>query len=481
MNFRSVLLIGFMWTLSSQLHFLTAAETADDKGKPGASQKKSDAKDERKVVHLSPAAKLVADLELQPSGPHAIANRIDAPGEIALNEDHIARVTPKISGVVSKILHVAGDVVKEGEVLAVLDSVELGNAKIDFFSAGATLETAKFDLDREQQIHDATEKLLNIVKEDSNPADIEKAVAELRLGEVKSKVLSAFSSMRGASAALSRAKKLKPDNLISGSSFDDAQKAFDTAKVEYKGALEEIALNYKYRLVQAQRAVRLADAAVKTAERRLVIFGVQASAITRESLDQTSTFELKSPIAGTVLDRQLTIGERADESRCAFLIANLSSVWCNLRIYANHLEDVKTGQRVRIVVGNREKSVDAVLSWISPVVDERTRSAIGRAVLENTNNELRPGLFAAASVILDETKVAIAVPVEAIQTIDGKPSVFVNEDPEKDGDFVAIPVLTGISDDHMIEIKAGLTVGARVVVRNSFTLKAEAGKGSEEE
>ena len=460
-----------------------AAEENHDKSHADSPQKKEAAgdKDERKVVRLTPAARLVANLEIQPCGPRAIANSVDAPGEIALNDDRLARVTPKISGVVSKILHVAGDTVKEGETLAVLDSIELGNAKIDFFTARTALENAKFDLDREQQFHDATEKLLIALKDDANPADIEKTVAELRLGDVKSKVLGAYSSLRAASTALARAQKLKPDNLISGSSFDDAQKAFETAKVEYKGALEEIGLNYKYRLVQAQRTARLADASLKNAERRLVNFGLLASAITQESLDQTSSFELKSLIAGTVLDRQLTIGERAEEGKSAFLIANLSSVWCNLRIYANHLEDVKTGQRVRITVGSHEKSMDAMLVWISPIVDERTRSAIGRAVLENSHGDLRPGLFAAGSVILDETKVPMAVPAEAIQTIDGKSVVFVNEDAEKEGEFHVNPVLTGISDDHFVEIKAGLKAGARVVVRNSFTLKAEAGKGSDEE
>jgi cobalt-zinc-cadmium efflux system membrane fusion protein len=100
-------------------------------------------------------------------------------------------------------------------------------------------------------------------------------------------------------------------------------------------------------------------------------------------------------------------------------------------------------------------------------------------VLKNPAGSLRPGSFLTASIILDQTQVEIAVPAEAIQTVEGKTVVFVNED--KEGEFFATPVLLGMSDEKFTEIKAGVKAGTKIVVRNSFILKAEIGKGAGED
>lgn len=451
-------------------------DPADDKGKAE--------KDNRKVVRLTTAGLRMAELELQIAKPGTIARSVDAPGEIALNGDAFVHVTPRMAGVAIKVLKVAGDKVKAGDVLAIVESTELGNGKLEYFSTKTTAEFSKSDLEREQSIYDGTEKLLAAVKNDPTPDDLETSVAQLPLGDIKTKILSAARTLRLAEASLQRAEKGRKDNLVSATVFDAAVKDVGAARAEYKGAIEELRLSSKQRLLQSQRAVRVSDAAVATAERRLYLLGLtadQIKTVTAEAPDQIARYEIKAPISGMILEKQVTQGEHVEQTKELFTIVDLATVWVNLRVYTTNLEQVRAGQSVRITVPQSDKPLTGKITIISPLIDERTRSATARVILDNAAGSLMPGMFVSASIIQEEVKAELAVPVEALHTIDGKSVVFVNEDKEKDGEFFATPVLVGLADDLFVQIKSGLKPGATIAVHNSFTLKAELGKGSGDE
>ncbi|MFX7040771.1 efflux RND transporter periplasmic adaptor subunit, partial [Acinetobacter baumannii] len=80
-----------------------------------------------------------------------------------------------------------------------------------------------------------------------------------------------------------------------------------------------------------------------------------------------------------------------------------------------------------------------------------------------------PGSFVAAEILVSDKPARVMVPAGAIQTLEGKPNVFVRV---ADG-FEARPVTLGRSDDDSAEVTAGLEPGEAVAVANSFTLKAE--------
>jgi cobalt-zinc-cadmium efflux system membrane fusion protein len=113
---------------------------------------------------------------------------------------------------------------------------------------------------------------------------------------------------------------------------------------------------------------------------------------------------------------------------------------------------------------------------VSPLVNEKTRAGFVRIVLDNPDRSLRPGQFVTGAIVLEELRPAVAVPVAALQVLEGKDVVFVQGDAE--GEFVPRPVRRGYSDGRRVEIQAGLEPGEKIVVRNSFILKAELGKGT---
>jgi len=193
-----------------------------------------------------------------------------------------------------------------------------------------------------------------------------------------------------------------------------------------------------------------------------------------ESNQSLTVYELKAPIAGTVIERQISLGEYASEQKPAFVVADLSSIWVDLSIYRQDLRRVRLGDEVLIDPDDGRGEIKGAISYMAPIGSSETQTALARVVLPNPDGRLRPGLFVTARLILAARNVAVAVRRSAIQTLESRTIVFVREDGDK---IEARPVELGDSDPKFVEIRAGLSVGERYVAENSFVVKAEMGKG----
>ncbi|MGB2804567.1 MAG: efflux RND transporter periplasmic adaptor subunit [Candidatus Zixiibacteriota bacterium] len=193
-----------------------------------------------------------------------------------------------------------------------------------------------------------------------------------------------------------------------------------------------------------------------------------------ESNEGLVPYEVKSFINGTVLEKHMTLGEVHSEDVAAFVIADLDTVWINLGIYQMHLPKVAVGQKVIISAGQGVPDAKGVVSYISPSVDEHTRTARARVVLPNRGGQWRPGLFVGGTITVEETEVAVLVPKSALQTMDGQTVVFVDEHE----DFRAQPVEIGRTNDTSAEVLSGLMPGQKYVSKGGFVLKAELLKGA---
>ncbi len=185
-------------------------------------------------------------------------------------------------------------------------------------------------------------------------------------------------------------------------------------------------------------------------------------------------YDIRSPIAGRVIARDIVMGQIVGTDREAFSIADLATVWVEISISPVDLPFAKEGQDVRISSGS--KSVTAKVVAINPSIDAETRSAKVIAALDNVSGEWRLGDFVNAQLISGKLEVALMVPREAIQTIKGQKVVFVNDGPG----FRMRPVTTGREDSTNAEILSGLEFGETVATSNTFTLKAELGKAEAE-
>jgi cobalt-zinc-cadmium efflux system membrane fusion protein len=186
-----------------------------------------------------------------------------------------------------------------------------------------------------------------------------------------------------------------------------------------------------------------------------------------------AAYELRAPFAGIVVSQLVTAGETADSASPAFLVADLRTVWAEISVYQKHLAQVRPGQRVRITAGYDVAATEATISYVTPVLDETTRTATARAVLANDDGRWRPGMFVSASV-LDPVQVAVAVPASALQRIAGETVVFV----AADGRFRTRAVQVGRTSPTTAEITAGLAAGERCAAANSYLVKAELEKSA---
>ena len=195
---------------------------------------------------------------------------------------------------------------------------------------------------------------------------------------------------------------------------------------------------------------------------------------TVESNQSLTTYELRSPIAGTIIDRQVTLGEYVSEQKPAFVVADLSSVWADFAIPRRDLKRVKVGDTVLIDTEDGGKPIEAKISYVSPVGASDTQSALARAVVANPDGRMRPGLFVAGRVVMDEKPVELAIKLSALQTYENRTVVFVRSG-EK---FEPRDVELGERDGEHVEITFGLEPGDVYAAKNSFVVKAEIAKST---
>lgn len=188
-----------------------------------------------------------------------------------------------------------------------------------------------------------------------------------------------------------------------------------------------------------------------------------------EGNQSLSTYAVNSLISGTVIEKHVTLGEFVRDDQDIYVVADLSSVWVNVAVYARDLPKIKRGQNVLVESVGEGPSSEGRIDYVGAVVGEATRAATARVVLPNRGLRWRPGMFVTARIAVDDREVGVAVPENAVQRIEGRDCVFVQEG---DG-FRARPVVLGKSDGQWIEIVSGLKVGEPFVFRGSFVLKSE--------
>jgi len=198
---------------------------------------------------------------------------------------------------------------------------------------------------------------------------------------------------------------------------------------------------------------------------------------TVESNQSLAGYDIRSAIAGTVIEKGASVGSYAGEQTRIFVVADMKTVWADFSVYRRDFPRVRIGQRVTIALAEGAGPVESTIAYVSPVGSADTQTMLVRAVVDNPDGTLRPGLFVTGEVSLDDIAVPLAVQSAAIQSIDGRQVVFAQDAKG----FEARPVKTGRRDGAMTEVLMGLQPGERYAAANSFVVKAELGKSSAEE
>lgn len=563
-----------------------------DREEHGEHDDEAEHDESKDVVMLSDADMKKFGVEVATASAGKLPVDISLPGKIIVNEDRIAHVTPRVPGVVREVRKTLGDRVHAGEIMAILDSPEMGESQVAYLGTKAALNVAKANVDLAEsklQVakaqHDVAQTQMEVAQTDHNLAvthvttaeitvEVKRAAAKIAetdyqwgetvhnntdellkqlvesptideiviafkgkpIGENRKHILQAYAELNFADAAYEREETLREKGISSESDYLEAQKGYTIAKAAFEAITEELAFQNRLTLMEKQRTVdaairdvqeagqmlRSANGGVKSAasavhtaesalqaaemevyaaeqglevarqtleversklwaaERKLHILGLdndEIAALNDISSDRqpdVTRSVMYAPFDGIVVEKHIVQGEALKDDSKVFVVADLSSVWVTISVYQKDLPVVQEGLPVVLSAGPGIPIATEKIAWVSPLLDEHTRTAQGRVVLPNPDGHWRPGLFVTAKIAVDEIDVSLLIPKVALQTVEDRPSVFV----QTDEGFVPQPVTLGRTTETYAEVAKGLQPGTRYVTKGAFTLKAELGKGA---
>ena len=261
--------------------------------------------------------------------------------------------------------------------------------------------------------------------------------------------------------------------------FLSAREKLDLAKSNYdrEEDLWKKKISPTQDYLQAKQAQSEARIELRSAEQKLHALGYSDDYLAQLPSHPDASYiryEVIAPFDGVIIEKHAALGEVQKEDAESFRIADLSTVWVNLGVYQKDIPSVRVGQPVVVSAGHGISDMTGEISYIGPLVGEQTRTATARVVLPNRGGQLRPGLFVTGRVTLSTVPVPILVSMTALQTIDEKTVVFVEDE---DG-FEPRAVTVGRSNGTHVEITSGLKSGQKYVSAGAFTLKAQLAKGS---
>jgi len=183
--------------------------------------------------------------------------------------------------------------------------------------------------------------------------------------------------------------------------------------------------------------------------------------------------DLKSPIAGTVVERNVAPGQTIDGELVAFRVANTEHLWVELDVFEKNLALVQVDDRVEVSpLAAPNQTFEGRVARIGAVIDSETRSASVRVEVGNPLSALRAGQAVNARIHASGggPRKGTLVPTSAVTFVDGKPTVFVSKGP---GTVDVASVEVGFSNGTQTEVVSGVAPGAEIVSEGVFALKSE--------
>lgn len=262
------------------------------------------------------------------------------------------------------------------------------------------------------------------------------------------------------------------------SALETARRARDRAK-----RLHELKAGSLADLEQAEAAVRAAQSDLSAADADLSRARLHLVEFLQVSLEEhpehspgesdhpEDLIPVKSPAAGTVVSREVSVGSVVTAGAPMFTISDLSTVWMLAQVNEQHLAKLRTGMTVRVdVQAYPEQPFQGRITRLGDEFDPATRTVRARIELANRQAKLKPEMYATARIETGSGAPLLMTPDSSIQDLNGQPVVFVRKSAAV---FEVQPVKTGRRQDGWTEIQQGLAEGARVVTKGAFQLKSQ--------
>lgn len=194
-------------------------------------------------------------------------------------------------------------------------------------------------------------------------------------------------------------------------------------------------------------------------------------------------FKILSPATGTVTKRNIAQGDHVMEGMSMFQIIDLRHLWLEFDAYESDIPWVKLGSKVNITIKSIPGKVyNSKVTFIDPVLNEKTRTTVVRAELDNKSGSLRPGMFAQASIQsrLSKKGDVVMVPKSAVLWTGKRSVIYIKEEHGESYAFHYREITLGEDTGTYYVVEDGLHEGEEVVTNGAFKIDAAAQlKGSQ--
>jgi cobalt-zinc-cadmium efflux system membrane fusion protein len=356
-----------------------------------------------------------AGIEVDVVAERPMSDVIAANGEVVFDPTRIAHLSPRVPGTVAAVFKIVGDEIHAGDVLALVDSAAVGQAKSQLLQAIVQVQLKRTNAER----------------------------------------------LRGAGGGV-------PGKLLT-----EAESAVQEAEIAFLSGRQSL-MNLGFEVPDD-----LEQREARTIAGDLRLLGIPAACLaTVPAGSRTGNLiPVVAPYDGVVVKSDVVAGEVVDATRLLFTVADPHRVWLTLNVRQEDARYLSRGLDVVFQTDDGAQQIAGKLSWISPTIDEHTRTLQVRVRLDNADAAPRDGTFGTARIVLRSEPRAIVVPREAVQSTNDARFVFVRDrDFLKDGHpkvFHVRQVRIGASDEKFVELLAGVLPGEVVATKGSPVLLAQ--------
>lgn len=360
-----------------------------------------------------------SQIEIENPRQERIERLIHANGVVDFNQTRVAQLSVKVPGSMWRVEKMIGSAVQKGDVLAIVDAMEVGKAKAAFLSAMAEIVIR--------------EQILN------------------RLRSI--------------------------DGVVTERQIREAEVAFRQAEIDLFNSREALAnLGLPIDSAEAKTMPR------EELLRKIHFLGLPPH-IADSLDPTTSTanlIPLIAPFTGIVTGRDAVVGEVVQPSQPVFTVVDLSQMWVTLDVRIEDADLIKIGQTVHFRPDGRDQEVTGTVNWIGAAIDPQTRTLKVRVDVANPTTDngsnlvetryLRAHTFGTGSILVDSEEEAVVISKKCIQWDDDTPTVFVKKSPTE---FERRTITMGIENGLDVQVLGGVEVSDSIVNLGSRLLHSQ--------
>ena len=275
---------------------------------------------------------------------------------------------------------------------------------------------------------------------------------------------------------MERLSPLATGGTITGKQLLEAETDLNGTRATLQSLLEQFQHETQQATLLSKQSLKEFETQVAVNEANLKILGFDDKSLT--SIDPTvlgvaiSHYPIHSPFDGTIISKDVVLLERVSPERQILSIADLSTVWITTDVYEEHLPLLAHLENRMIKLSSpawHGKVFEARIFYTGDLVHESSRTVAMRAVADNKEGLLRPGMFVNVEFPAVSRTDVLQIPIAAVQEHEGKSFVFVLQGGDN---FERRDVLLGLRNSQNVEVTAGLKAGDVIAIGGVFALKS---------